>query len=117
MYRAVYRAPSKRAQSTQRRARVSMRSPPGTDHPGSLRRTGSPTLRGRCDGRRAGVRATGRRDTAAARMAVKQTARARLLLALGAALGLALAALDLLGPPRAATPLTEDAIAAVNGVP
>ena len=49
-------------------------------------------------------------------MAGNRTARPRLLLGLGAALGLALAAIDLLGVPRTATPLPADAVASVNGV-
>jgi hypothetical protein len=50
-------------------------------------------------------------------MSVKRRARPRLLLAVGAALGLALAAIDLLATPRVGTALPEAAIASVNGVP
>jgi parvulin-like peptidyl-prolyl isomerase len=49
-------------------------------------------------------------------MALKPTARARLLLAIGATLGLTAAAIDLLSPPRAATAVPDDAAATVNGV-
>jgi len=50
-------------------------------------------------------------------MGVTRTNRPRLLLGLGAALGLALAAIDLVGVPRASSTLTEGAIATVDGVP
>ena len=50
-------------------------------------------------------------------MSVNRRARPRLLLAVGAALGLALAAIDLLGTPRVVATLPETAIASVNGVP
>jgi parvulin-like peptidyl-prolyl isomerase len=50
-------------------------------------------------------------------MAVKRTARPRLLLALGATLGVVLAVIDLVAPARTATTLPADASASVNGVP
>ena len=49
-------------------------------------------------------------------MATRSTNRPRALLAIGAALGLALAAYDLVGGPRSEAPIPEDAVAIVDGV-
>jgi parvulin-like peptidyl-prolyl isomerase len=49
-------------------------------------------------------------------MSTRSTTRPRALLAIGAALGLALAAYDLVGGPRGSAPIPADAVALVDGI-
>ena len=68
------------------------------------------------DALREKVRAARGRDSSTTRMATPGTNRPRTLLAIGAAIGLALAAWDLVGGPAGRASIPDDAVAIVDGV-